>query len=153
MHYERLLTAANSLAKTASEDDDILRHISNGLNELVADIDFLVENGGVPREKILHLVMRHLAGKKEAEKPKTGKDAFLAALEGVPNNTPVFPAQLRKRLPSMSKEEFDRVAMELYRSGDIVLMHHDMPHNVPEAEKNSMIRDGNTYYNVISVRR
>jgi len=55
---------------------------------------------------------------------------------------PVLLADLRKRLPGMSKSSFDKAILNLAQSGEYFLTRHFYPGNSTEQEKELMIPDG-----------
>ncbi|HKQ76734.1 MAG TPA: transglycosylase SLT domain-containing protein, partial [Blastocatellia bacterium] len=70
----------------------------------------------------------------EMARLRTGKDS------------PVQLRQLRRRLPDMSKEEFDNAVMDLAESNRIVLHAHDFPASETPENLEQYVRSGDRYF-------
>lgn len=55
---------------------------------------------------------------------------------------PIMLAELRKRLHGMTKAKFDKVVLELEKSGDYLMTKHQRPGELTEQEKSEMVPDG-----------
>lgn len=49
--------------------------------------------------------------------------------------------QLRQRFPNMSKEAFDNMVLDMARSGEYALHHHDFPSSLSAAERNNLVHE------------
>jgi len=59
-----------------------------------------------------------------------------------PPPNPVTFLRARPALRGLTKQEFDRAAMELFRRGRIYMAPHDHPWRLPEAEREALVHDG-----------
>lgn len=92
-------------------------------------------------------VARFLAGSREA-----GAELLLEELRRLERESPPPNpvAQLRRRaaLQGMSKQQFDRAAMELLRQGLVYMAPHDHPMRLSEEERDALVSDGAGRYYV-----
>lgn len=61
-------------------------------------------------------------------------------------------SELRART-TLSKEDFDRAALELERAGRITLHFHDYAPSLPAAERDAMVTDGRHFFHAVARRR
>jgi len=92
------------------------------------------------------------------EEPAAKADAAAALLEAVNSlepvkGVPVSTLRLRNHLAGMTKQEFDRAALELRKRQQVFLSQHADPFNISDEDKNLLIdgQDG-TYYVAIAIR-
>jgi hypothetical protein len=58
----------------------------------------------------------------------------------------VTASRLRRANEGIPKKDFDEAVMRLYRNERVLLHRHSGPHLLPEAERDELIRSGDTYY-------
>ncbi len=90
------------------------------------------------------------------EGPREIEEEFVGAVKEATNEYGmplVAPKYVRRRLPGLSKQEFDEEALRLERQGVLVLHYNDFPADLPAEQRDNAIVDGQIYYTGMALRR
>jgi hypothetical protein len=103
-------------------------------------------------------IITHLAQLMGVKTPEVShRDRVLQELKRLgaekPNEALLMIRELRSRV-GLEKKAFDESILELSRSGDVVLHHHDFPTSLSESERSMLVEDERgTHYVGIALRR
>ena len=61
--------------------------------------------------------------------------------------------RVRLACPELTKEDFDRQAVELSRAGIIAMHEHDYPHSLTDEARSQLVKFGAEYYVGAEIRR
>ncbi|HEY6726338.1 MAG TPA: hypothetical protein VI197_20020 [Polyangiaceae bacterium] len=164
-------TLGNGKKRIGREPDigSSLKPVLKALRTAVAKLDAQ----RVPRERVAAALLEGLGlAKEETSIQRNGtsktndlpqgtstdeRRQFLAALETLVSDNPRQALhsvrELRSRL-TLSKREFDAIALDLAREGVVSLHHHDHASALPDNERTQLIQDDRgTHFNGIAPRR
>ncbi len=166
--FEQASSTKSSKDKTFGTTPDLRRLFKKSLAALLSDVRH-TDASNISRDAVIDFLVTELGGSKRRSRPEVAdadadgeaesqlqRGPFLTALERLsaenPSGALISVRELRGRA-GLDKRTFDATALALSSERAVVLHHHDHAGSLPEAERQSLVKDARgTHYVGIALR-